>query len=460
APFYAGWGVTDDRIAIPRRGKVRSTAEIFAAAYLICCRYVDPVTWREGDIFKVINHILLQREKRAHNAEQRVGCVGMSWWKHKVVTPFFRGVPGKPENLSLADLKNKGVDPYTRLVVWGNKHSTLLPDLGDQVELLRMEDGFLRSVGLGSNLVPPLSLVVDRKGLYYDATRRSDLEEILATHAFPPELIERAQRLRELLLANRITKYNLAGQRSDLSSWKKAGQRLILVVGQVPGDASILLGNNGGPIDDYQLITAVRAAHTNAIVAYKPHPDVVSGNRSGKDTVSAAVKLADIVLHDAETLSLIEQCDEVHTMTSLSGFEALIRGKKVVCYGMPFYAGWGLTEDKTALPAGRRERKLTIDELVAAALILYPEYVHPITKDFITAEDAVQILIRQKHFGKNHTADIRHGFFRRQWNKIKHLTGQARFFSSGWPAWMVTSLEPDTGLSRISEGEATCHRCS
>lgn len=459
APFYAGWGVTDDRISIPRRGKNRTVAEIFAAAYLVCCRYVDPVTWIEGDIFKVINHIRLQRKKRAANGRRRVVCVGMSWWKHKVVTPFFKGAPEKPKNSSPVAIKSKGADASVRFVVWGNKHSTLPSDLGGQAEVLRMEDGFLRSVGLGSNLVPPISLVVDRQGLYYDATRRSDLEEILATHAFPPELVERAQCLREMLQVNHITKYNLGGRRADLSSWREAGKKLILVVGQVPGDASISFGSNGGPVDDYQLMLAVRADHPEGFIVYKPHPDVVSGNRPGQEAVSAAEKLANIYLHEADTLELIEQCDEVHTMTSLSGFEALIRGKRVVCYGMPFYAGWGLTEDKTTLPEGRRGRLLTVDQLVAAALILYPEYVHPVTKDFITAEDAVQILIRQKRIKEMHTRDIRHGFFNKQFNKIRHLAGQSNFFRRGWPAWMGTKLESETGLSGISGG-ATCHRCS
>jgi capsular polysaccharide export protein len=38
---------------------------------------------------------------------------------------------------------------------------------------------------------------------------------------------------------------------------------------------------------------------------------------------------------------LINQVNEVWTMTSLLGFEALIRGKSVTCLGLPFYCGWG-----------------------------------------------------------------------------------------------------------------------
>jgi capsular polysaccharide export protein len=67
----------------------------------------------------------------------------------------------------------------------------------------------------------------------------------------------------------------------------------------------------------------------------------------------------------------------VHTISSLAGFEALLRGKAVTTYGAPFYAGWGLTTDRLRIP--RRCRTASLDELVAAALIVYPLYLDPVT---------------------------------------------------------------------------------
>jgi len=67
-----------------------------------------------------------------------------------------------------------------------------------------------------------------------------------------------------------------------------------------------------------------------------------------------------------------DQVDELHTLTSLSGFEALMRGLPVYTYGGPFYAGWGLTKDRVEFP--RRTRRLSLDELVAGTLILYAAY--------------------------------------------------------------------------------------
>ncbi|SKO88612.1 Capsule polysaccharide biosynthesis protein [Mycobacteroides abscessus subsp. massiliense] len=88
-------------------------------------------------------------------------------------------------------------------------------------------------------------------------------------------------------------------------------------------------------------------------------------------------------------------------MTSLTGFEALLRGKKVSCYGLPFYAGWGLTQDLLSIP--RRSRRLELWQLIAGTLIHYPDYIHPETHQAINAETAAQILIRQKNMQKTTT---------------------------------------------------------
>ena len=88
--------------------------------------------------------------------------------------------------------------------------------------------------------------------------------------------------------------------------------------------------------------------------------------------------LADRIVGELPISSLIAMVDEVHVNTSLAGFEALLRGKSVTTYGVPFYAGWGLTHDLGPVPSRRTARR-TLDELVAAALVLYPRYLDPVT---------------------------------------------------------------------------------
>jgi capsular polysaccharide export protein len=184
-----------------------------------------------------------------------------------------------------------------------------------------------------------------------------------------------------------LTKYNVG-----TGSWKRPGeaQRVILVPGQVESDASLAYGAPGIRTN-MGLLQAVRQYNPEAWVVYKPHPDVLAGLRArGQDEDQALQwcneQVTDIIMGD-----LLQQVDEVHTLTSLAGFEALMRGKQVVCYGQPFYSGWGLTSDM--IPVARRTRQLTLDELVAGALILYPTYISRTTGRYTTPEQALDELL-------------------------------------------------------------------
>lgn len=78
--------------------------------------------------------------------------------------------------------------------------------------------------------------------------------------------------------------------------------------------------------------------------------------------------------------ALLPQLHEVWTMTSLTGFEALLRGLPVTTLGAPFYAGWGLTRDLGPVPARRLAgARPTLEALVHATLIAYPRYRDPLT---------------------------------------------------------------------------------
>ncbi|MEC7118816.1 MAG: hypothetical protein VXW65_02800, partial [Pseudomonadota bacterium] len=201
------------------------------------------------------------------------------------------------------------------------------------------------------------------------------------------------QTLRALLIEHRLSKYNVG---SLEQSWPKvpAGRRCILVVGQVEDDASVRLGTQSVRTN-LQLLQAVRAAHPQAFLIYKPHPDVVAGLRVGQISAQMVRQLADVELIDWPMPACLERVDEVHTMTSLTGFEALIRGVAVTCYGMPFYAGWGLTQDQYSTP--RRQRRLSLDELVYAVLVQYPLYLLPQTKQLCRPEDVFAYIAGADH---------------------------------------------------------------
>ena len=161
-------------------------------------------------------------------------------------------------------------------------------------------------------------------------------------------------------------------------------------------DASIRYGctavNN-----NLALLQAAREAHPDGFIVYKVHPDVLARNRRGKIDWEQVRHYADVIETEISVDNCIHACDVVHTMTSLTGFDALLRGKTVVTYGQPFYAGWGLTNDQgKSFPPERRVRKLTLDELTAAALLLYPMYFDWQSRQFTTCETVLKMLLEQK----------------------------------------------------------------
>lgn len=237
-----------------------------------------------------------------------------------------------------------------------------------------IEDGFVRSTGLGANCVPPLSITVDRSGVHFDPLQPSDLEALLETGTFAAELCARAEALMARIVTAGLSKYG----RGAAAILRPAGdQRHALVTGQVEDDRSVQCG--GGGMTNLDLLMAARAAEPDAYLIYKPHPDVEAGHRKGVIDDAVARTYADRIERDAPISALLDMVDGVHVLTSLAGFEALLRGKQVIAHGVPFYAGWGLTRDLGPVPARRTARR-SLAELVAAVLIVYPRYLDPVTR--------------------------------------------------------------------------------
>jgi capsular polysaccharide export protein len=335
----------------------------------------SPPTWRQH--FSALEAWMV--ELHAMPVEGPVYALGFSRWKRAAVRTAFTG------RLVYFVKHERQVPEGATLAIWGLPQESLAARA--DLQLRRLEDGFLRSVGLGAELVRPLSWVVDRRGLYYDATAPSDLEVLLEQADFSPAELARAARFRECVVAAGLTKYNLGGK-----LWQRpAGvRRVILLLGQVESDASLRYGapevnTNLG------LARAVRKEAPADFLLYKPHPDVVSRLRASGANEDRVAAVVDAVVVEADLHRLLEVVDEVHVMTSLAGFEALLRGVSVVCHGLPFYAGWGLTRDRCRSP--RRSRRLTLDELVAGALLRYPRYFSRDNRSLIAPEQAFDALL-------------------------------------------------------------------
>ncbi|KEO56234.1 capsular polysaccharide biosynthesis protein [Thioclava pacifica] len=357
-PFYASWGLTQDENPVPRRERKLTRAQIFAVSHILAPTWFDPCRGRTCSFEEAVDQ--LEAEARAFR-EDRLGHVagGMSLWKRPHLRRFF----GQHGPLTFSETP----DPARPFLYWVSR---ITPET-EATNPVRVEDGFLRSRGLGAELVPPLSLVTDRQGIYYDPTRPSDLEALIAAEP-PPGGRLRAERLIARLTEARLTKYNLGGALPDLPKGHH-----ILVPGQVEDDASLRLGA-GETYTNAMLLARTRAENPHSIILFKPHPDVEAGLRPGAIADEEALRHADLILRETDTAALIEAVDDVWTITSGLGFEALLRGKTVTTLGAPFYAGWGLTRDLGPVPERRRTRPDLL-QLAHAALIGYPRYLDPVS---------------------------------------------------------------------------------
>ncbi|MEM9047647.1 MAG: capsular polysaccharide biosynthesis protein [Pseudomonadota bacterium] len=375
-PFYAGWGLADEARRTPRRTRHLNPAALFSGTMLRYPVWYDPFADRLCDFSTAA--VIASEEAAAYRTAPRPPiCVGVRAWKRPVVRRFLDGPGGVPVFAkNAASALERASRTGRPLAVWASRTP---PDLHAActeagVALLALEDGFLRSLGLGARLVPPASLVVDDLGIHFDPSQPSRLEALIAGASDLPEhALARAAALRRRIVLGGHSKYG-AGSGGDVPEFPQ-NKPLLLVAGQVADDASLRLGATGAVRDNRGLLAAARAANPDAMVIYRPHPDVSAGLRPGG--IDAA-DLADCIVADGDPAALLARIHMVWTISSQIGFEALLRGIPVTCLGAPFYAGWGLTCDKGPVPA-RRWARPGLDGLVHAALIDYPRYRDPIT---------------------------------------------------------------------------------
>ena len=376
-PFYAGWGLTADEHPVARRERRLTRAQLAAAALILAPVWYDPCRDRLCEVEDAIDFLEARARAWREDAQGYV-ATGMRLWKRAPLQGFYgteRSLVFEADPVRAATRAKAAGAP---LLVWAGRAGAPLEAATARagVPLKRVEDGFLRSRGLGAELVPPASLVADDLGIYYDPGLESRLERLIAEAAeMTPARLRRAERLAARLRAGGVSKYN-TGARAlpDLP-----GGHRVLVPGQVEDDASIRTGCTGEVRTNLALLQAARAGRPDAAILYKPHPDVEAGLRAGAVPEAELGGLADAILHGVDAAAALDVADEVWTMTSAIGFEALIRGIPVTCFGAPFYAGWGLTHDMGPVPERRRAARPSLAALVHAALIAYPRYRDPIS---------------------------------------------------------------------------------
>ncbi|MDD2869888.1 hypothetical protein [Neomegalonema sp.] len=326
--------------------------------------------WRTDPVWRAA------RTRRGPDAPTAV-LVGFSRWKtfildflpdHNVVTLSHDGAAP----LAAMEAVRKLSRPH--VFTWSYNFA---PDLAlfcarHGLPLTHVEDGFLRSLGLGVARSAPASLVFDDRAMHFDRLRPSRLEELLAAHDFDadPGLMRAAEDLAGLMRGRGLSKYNISAARR-VEEVLTPGRRRVLALGQVEDDLSIRYGAET-PITGNQLVMLAARENPDAQILYRPHPDVTSHARPQYSDPALVADLCTTLGPEFGIADCLDQADLVYTATSLAGFEAALRGKPVVTLGAPFYAGWGITEDR--LPIPRRTRRLTALQILAGAYLLYPRY--------------------------------------------------------------------------------------
>jgi capsular polysaccharide export protein len=285
-----------------------------------------------------------------------------------------------------------------RFYGWGRKKSgqmALKLAKKHNTSFVLLEDGFIRSLGLGVEGSPSFSIVEDDVGIYYDATTPSKLENILNSYNFQNDtkLMDRAQEAIKLIQKYNISKYNSAPNIKD-EFFQDDKKKKVLIIAQTAGDASLEYGLGNSYSTDEMIDTAIEE-NPNATIYIKIHPDVLSGKKKSDIDIKALHSKCKIISEDVNPISLLQHFKKVYTKTSGMGFEALLSGCECVCFGMPYYAGWGLTDDR--VECKRRKRLLRLEDVFAAAYILYTRYHNPYTDEDTDILGAIEAMVKMRN---------------------------------------------------------------
>ncbi|MEO1952774.1 glycosyltransferase [Thioclava sp.] len=256
----------------------------------------------------------------------------------------------------------------------------LMPHVRATDHVIFFEMGFLASPTSWSQALASgdpgsacLGYVFDDRAQYYMADYETRLTEKLngEFHLTPQER-ERACRLMHRIVDARISKYN--SQPFFMPPVSPRHDRRVLVVDQTFADASIAYGHASEDTFKNMLDAALRE-NPDAEILIKTHPDINwadKGTRRGYFDHMKSEGRVRILRDSVNPFQIFDLVDKVYVGTSGLGFEALLAGKQVACFGAPWYAGWGLTDDRVPVPHRHRQRSLA--ELFHAFYIWYTIY--------------------------------------------------------------------------------------
>jgi capsular polysaccharide export protein len=401
-PFYSGWGLTTDMQTLSESKPQRSLMDLFIALVLQHTLYLNPFTGKKGTILDLLEYVALQQR---HNNKKNVAFYNTDFIEHRNVDVLLNADKKNFSAITKAKQIPKHIDDF----ILTDKKSTF-----QEVEPLKyrafLSKSFLFSDSVSNEDV--LSLIVDHNGPFYDPKAQSDLDYMLNHETYT----NYEKNCAEQFLIDLRGKFLMDMRNEDsgnvLSEKQNSNKKLIFIPGQLEEDDMTLVGGDITIPSDYELLVAILQKVENSLIIYKPalgskFKKLNDIGKGGLVNLSSLVKERNnrfVFEFDASISHCIEAADEVHLLNHTCGLEAIVKGKKVVTYGLPFYGGLGLTEDKQKFP--REKREISLEEFALAVYMLYPRYKLPNEEYFTSASNAL------KYDKEKHTLVVKpKGFF-------------------------------------------------
>lgn len=273
-----------------------------------------------------------------------------------------------------------------KIYIWGYEigHWALLVSKIFNIKISRVEDGYLRSFDLGKEHNQANSLVIDNESLHFDKNGKSIIHELISEEIDEKITNQHAEYFIKFCKNNFITKYS-AINKKHLDTIERINNlfpaaNFIGVVGQKPNDKSMIYGNPKS-YSNFSIFYKALKENKDSIIIFKQHPDVV-------DNLLTDILIRLFCIFSKRTFFIkdkflspiyfINRSNVIYTISSTIGLEALIHDKKTVVFGTPFYAGYGLTEDRVKIE--RKKKLITKEQLIYNYIYRYCKYSANINK--------------------------------------------------------------------------------